>query len=254
MMDRWILLMVLLTLSFLCQCNLEIPSFIKICHRDDPHLNECIKTSVMSLKPFLQNGISEFHLPVCEPLEIPEIKLDHNTGPAVLTFIFTNINVNGATQFEIKHLNVDRTKNNIELKLYIPRLSMTANYDVKGKFMMLPIKSDGKINGNFSEIKTNVKINGVRYQNIKTNQTHYRFVNFDVIIDIGNGKTHFDNIIFNDNKNLLNPINQFLNENWRIIISEFKPALELKIGNIFKKFSNEILINYPLDLLLSLSK
>lgn len=130
---------------------------------------------------------------------------------------------------------------------------MIANYDVKGKFMMLPINSNGKTNGNFSDIKTDVKINGVRYQNIKTNQTHYRFVNFDVIVDIGNGKTHFDNL-FNGDKNLLDPMNQFLNENWKIIIEEFKPALELKIGNIFKKFSNKILINYPLDLLLPLSK
>ncbi|KAK0182269.1 hypothetical protein PV327_000424 [Microctonus hyperodae] len=251
MIDQRILLMALLTLSFLCQCSSEIPSFLKICHRDDPHLNECIMKSFLSLKPFLRKGIPEFHVPVCEPLEIPKIKFDHNTGPGFLTFVFTNVKVKGATHFKIKHLNVDIKNNYIELKLFIPRLLMTANYDVNGKFMMLPIKSNGKANGNFSEIKTDVNINGIRYQNIKTNQTHYRVVNFDVIVDIGNGKTYFDNL-FNGDKNLLNTMNQFLNENLKIIIEEFKPALELKIGDIFKKFSNEILIKYPLELLLPL--
>ncbi|KAK0175266.1 hypothetical protein PV327_009029 [Microctonus hyperodae] len=130
-------------------------------NRDDPHLNDCVKKSFSSLKPFLRKGIPKFHVPVCEPLKIPEMKLDRNTGPAFITFIFTNVNVKGAKYFKIKHLNVDIKNNTIELKLFISRLSMTAKYDVNGKFMMLPIKSNEKANGNFSELKTDVKVNGL---------------------------------------------------------------------------------------------
>jgi hypothetical protein len=45
-------------------------------------------------------------------------------------------------------------------------------------------------------------------------------------------------------------MNIFLNENWRNVAAEIKPLLEDKIGELFKKFSNNIYHKFTLDQLL----
>lgn len=45
-------------------------------------------------------------------------------------------------------------------------------------------------------------------------------------------------------------MNMFLNDNWRNIATEVQPLLEVKIGQLFKEFSNKIYHRFTLDQLL----
>jgi hypothetical protein len=45
-------------------------------------------------------------------------------------------------------------------------------------------------------------------------------------------------------------MNLFLNENWKNVATELQPLLEAKIGELFKKFSNNIYHKFTLDQLL----
>jgi hypothetical protein len=45
-------------------------------------------------------------------------------------------------------------------------------------------------------------------------------------------------------------MNVFLNQNWKNVAMEIQPLLEVKIGQLFKEFSNKIYHKFTLDQLL----
>ncbi|XP_001607003.1 protein takeout-like [Nasonia vitripennis] len=227
----------------------EIPSFLKICRRSDPHLNECIKRSVDSLRPYLRTGIPALHIPPCEPLGVPEIELSQAAGPVSISSAYTNIKVWGGTDFILKSVKLDLDKDRIRLKLYIPHLEMLSNYNMEGKILMLPITGKGLASGNYTDIDVVVTIQGEKYQNQRTDKTHFRVNEFYCDFDVGHASIHLDNL-FNGDETLADAMNLFLNDNWKLVAAEMKPALEDTVSRLFKSFSNKIYAKYPVDTLL----
>ncbi|KAL7294600.1 hypothetical protein TKK_0011906 [Trichogramma kaykai] len=229
----------------------EIPSFLKICKRNDPHLNECIKSSVDMLKPYLKTGIPELHIPPCEPLNVPEVELAQASGPVSVKSAYSNIRVWGPSEFLLKSVKIDLDKDRIRLKLHIPRLEMKCDYKMEGKILLLPIKGNGKAVGNYSDIDAVVTIQGERYNNPATDLTHFRVIEFYCDFDVGHAGVHLENL-FNGDETLADAMNLFLNDNWKTVAAEIKPALEETVSKLFKDFSNKIYAKYPMDTLLPL--
>ncbi|KAG7200226.1 hypothetical protein KM043_017703 [Ampulex compressa] len=227
----------------------DLPPFLKICHRNDPNLNECVKHSVDTLRPHLKNGIPDLHIPPCEPLLVPQIEISQAAGPVSISSIYRNIQIQGTTSFILKSVRIDTDKDRIRLKLYIPRLEMLANYDMNGKILMLPITGSGTARGNYTDIDVLATIQGERYQDRRTGETHYRVNDFYVDFDVGHVSIHLDNL-FNGDDTLSDAMNLFLNDNWKAVTAEIKPALEETVCDLFKKLSNKIYSKYPLDTLL----
>lgn len=144
---------------------------------------------------------------------------------------------------------VDVNNDRVKLKLYLPRLEMNARYNMEGKILMLPITGNGMARGNFTNIDITAIVQGERYQSRKTGETHYRVIDFYVDFDIGQADIHLDNL-FNGDSTLSNAMNLFLNDNWKVVAAEIKPALENTVSEIFKTFSNKIYSKFSLDTLL----
>ncbi|XP_012275261.1 protein takeout [Orussus abietinus] len=227
----------------------EIPTFLKVCRRNDPNLNECIKRSVEGLRPYLKTGIAQLHIPPCEPLHVPQIEISQEAGPVSVKSTYTNIRVLGGTDFVLKSVKIDQDKDRIRLKLYIPRLEMTSNYTMEGRILMLPITGKGTAHGNYTDIDVVSTVQGERYQDRKTEKSHFRVTDFYVDFDVGHASVHLDNL-FNGDETLADAMNLFLNDNWKTVAAEIKPALEDTVSSLFKNFSNKIYSKYPLDTLL----
>lgn len=75
---------------------------MKICHRNDPNLNDCIKKSVEVIRPYLKTGIPELLVPPSEPLKVPEFELTQAAGAISMKSTFNNIQVLGTTDFVLK--------------------------------------------------------------------------------------------------------------------------------------------------------
>lgn len=140
-------------------------------------------------------------------------------------------------------------KDRIRLKLYVPRLEMVSDYSMSGKILMLPITGRGQALGNYTDIDAIVTVQGERYQDRKTEKTHFRTTEFYVDFDVGHASIHLDNL-FNGDETLADAMNLFLNDNWKTVAAEIKPALEETVSSLFKTFSNKIYSKYPLDVLL----
>ncbi|XP_011631205.1 protein takeout [Pogonomyrmex barbatus] len=239
----------LILTGFVAVKTREIPPFLKICHRNDPSLNECIKRSVDSLRPYLKTGIPTLQIPPCEPLRVPRIEISQSAGPISLKSTYTDIEVQGGTSFILKSVKTDIDNDRVKLKLYLPRLEMNAQYNVDGKILMLPITGNGLARGNFTDIDVTAIIQGERYQSRKTGEIHYRVTDFYVDFDVGHANIHLDNL-FNGDNTLSDAMNLFLNDNWKTVAAEIKPALENTVSELFKTFSNKIYSKFPLDTLL----
>ena len=140
-------------------------------------------------------------------------------------------------------------KERIRLKLYIPHLEMRSNYIMDGKILMLPITGEGLAYGNYTDIDVIVTIQGERYIDRSTAKTHFRVVEFYCDFDVGHAGIHLDNL-FNGDETLADAMNLFLNDNWKIVSAEVKPALEDTVSRLFKSFSNKLYAKYPIDTLL----
>lgn len=143
----------------------------------------------------------------------------------------------------------DLDKDRVKFKLYLPRLEMTTHYNINGKILLLPIKGNGLAHGNFTDIDVVATIQGERYQSKKTGEIHYRVIDFYVDFNVGHANIYLDNL-FNGDVTLSNAMNLFLNDNWKILAAEIKPALENTVSDMFKTFSNKIYSMFPMDTLL----
>ncbi|XP_012219403.1 protein takeout-like [Linepithema humile] len=244
-----ILAFLFITASIVAVKSRNIPTFLKICHRSDPNLNECVKRSIDSLRPYLKTGIPALQIPPCEPLRVPRIEISQMAGPISIKSTYTDIEVQGGTSFILKSVKVDVDKNRVRLKLHLPRLEMIAHYNMEGKILLLPITGNGLARGNFTDIDVVATIQGERYQSQNTDETHYRVIDFYVDFDVGHANINLENL-FNGDNTLSDAMNLFLNNNWKMVAAEIKPALENTVSELFKTFANKIYSKFPLDTLL----
>lgn len=122
--------------------------FIKPCHRNEPDLTKCIAKVVTEIKPRLETGIPEMHIPPLNPLKLPAAGLD--TGEAFKA-TFENIEIFGAHNFNMKKLELDLENNKAAITLHFPILRIRSVYTVTGRILILELNGYGKADGNFSE-------------------------------------------------------------------------------------------------------
>ncbi|XP_046833682.1 protein takeout-like [Vespa crabro] len=229
----------------------KLPPFIKICHRSDPNWSRCMKTSIEQIKPYLKEGIPDFHIPPCEPLYIDRLDFNQTTGTSFITSSFTDIKIYNGINFDLKNIKFDVNKNELKLKIYNPYLETVSKYNLNGNIMKLPLSGNGLSSVNLTDTDFFLKIPLERYHEPKTNQEHFRVNDIYVDYNIHNVKLHL-NDLFDDDKILTDVMNLFLNDNWKLIANKFKPILEETVAGKFKTIMNNIFSKYPIDTLLPL--
>jgi len=68
-------------------------SYIKICNRKDPEINNCVLNSIEQLRSKLKTGIPELEVPPLEPLLLRHVRLLRGPQSAKLDVNLTNIEV-----------------------------------------------------------------------------------------------------------------------------------------------------------------
>lgn len=126
-------------------------SFVKICRRNDPNLNKCARHALNSLKARLANGIPELYIPALEPLVIPEIKMNQNTGAVYMKSTYKNVHIYGLSDFDIQSMNIEPSKMKFTTNVMFKNLTINADYEIDGKIMMMPLIGSGTCNANFSK-------------------------------------------------------------------------------------------------------
>lgn len=128
-------------------------NYIRVCNRNlsPEYLNECVRRSILMLKPRLSRGIPQLSLPPFNPLHLPKVSFSQDQGPINLNSTYTNIKIYGLSDFKLQSVKIDLKKNYFQLQMMFPELYMTADYLISGHILMLPLQGQGLSYGNYSK-------------------------------------------------------------------------------------------------------
>lgn len=116
-------------------------SYIHVCGRLDPNIDQCIINSVNSLKEELCNGIPELKVPPIEPLIIDKIAMTETNNNKIY---LKDLVVNGLCDFDITSFHLDLEKNSFDIDISFKHIHINATYDFDVR-ILVPIVQQGKI-------------------------------------------------------------------------------------------------------------
>ncbi|XP_026744443.1 circadian clock-controlled protein-like [Trichoplusia ni] len=190
--------------------------FIKPCKGGD---NACIVSSAQAALPIIAAGIPELGIKSIDPMHLEVIKGDQ--GGLALTFKDTTVT-------GMKGCNVDGIKHDIKKAKQIVtiRCSVDLNglYKLDGQLLVLPIKGEGKYNIKIRDIviKTTTELKTVPGADGKQ---HWHIDSWKFASQVKtSARFDFDNL-FNGNKILAGPVEDFVNTNWRDVMQEIAPPI-----------------------------
>lgn len=214
----------------------------------------------------MQYGIPELYIPPLEPLMIPQIKMDQDTGAVYVHSTYRNIHIYGLSNFTIKSLSIDGNKMKFVSTLKFPNITMTADYEIDGKIMMMPLSGNGECTANFSkfcnqtfrsfkliyffclaDVELQTVLLGERLK--KDGRVYLRIKNIALNYNVGKVKLDLKNL-FNGDDSMGDRMNKFLNENWDSLSEELRPLLEKSLTEVVKTSTDKLLKAYSYDDLL----
>lgn len=124
----------------------------------------------------------------------------------------------------------------------LPLLSLVGRYKIDGKILIWPILGGGSASLGFHDVAFSVKFKPKVTE--KNGKTYIQTKRFHLNFDTTRMHVHFENL-FNGNKVLGDEVNLFLNQNWRIIFLELRPAITFAIEEMSKSIINHIFLKLP---------
>jgi len=85
----------------------------------------------------------------------------------------------------------------------------------------------------------------------KNGEKHYKVELMQIEFNIGAAKVQLDNLFENGDEELSKSMNQFINENWRMVTAELRPTLEKTISGIFLEVADKFFDAYPINKLMT---
>lgn len=224
----------------------EVPEYILPCKRDDPKLNICLKGTFNHLRPYLVSGIKDIDVPSIDPLEIDKLVMENGHGAVRVKATFSNVTVNGASNYSIGSIKADIRNLNIELGMKLPKIEIRGKYEVVGNVLLFPVRSRGDFWAVFLDVDAAAKIYGKEVHNkqrVKFMKVEKMYVDFQL------QKSRFRVRDIINNGNIIGEaMNQFLNQNANEIIGEMKPAASRAIARHFMAFLNSAFLKVPMQI------
>ncbi|KAI4499772.1 hypothetical protein M0802_005028 [Mischocyttarus mexicanus] len=219
-------------------------SYIKICKRHDPNINECITDSINQLREKLAEGIPELDVPQIDPFTLNEIRLLRGPNAARLDINLTNFQVQGPSKFVIRDMKANTDDVSFTFKVSFPILNFKGKYQIDAKLLLLQLSGEGDVIGNFTNYDSSVilKANKIR----RGNNEYLNFERMKIKIIIGDAKILLTNL-FNGDPILGKVSNEIINNNNVLLIEEIKPELEKSLAEVLTKAANKVVETFTYD-------
>lgn len=138
----------------------------------------------------------------------------------------------------------DPTTSKYEVYANVPKISITGKYKVNGRVLVLPIQGEGNARLQFDDANLVVKYKPKVVE--KRGKKYIQTERFQLDFDTSRLHINLDNL-FNGDRRLGDNMNQFLNTNWRDILTELKPAITYAVEEILKGIINRIFMKVPYE-------
>lgn len=124
----------------------------------------------------------------------------------------------------------------------MPKVTITGKYKIDGRVLVLPIQGEGNANLVFDNVNLIVKYKPKVVE--KNGKQYIQTEKFQLELDPSRLNIKLENL-FRGDKALGDNMNQFLNQNWKEIYQELKPAITFAVEEILKGIINRIFLKIP---------
>ncbi|XP_022919099.1 circadian clock-controlled protein daywake-like [Onthophagus taurus] len=224
--------------------SLTIPDYLpERCKISDPKYNRCLLEAVEKAKPYLIKGVPELKLPPLDPLVVEYALVNRTVDNLVNIYaVCKNAKITGFASTVIESIRFN-PKNLIgEISLTVPFTRLSMEYDVKGQLLIVPLRSKGFFQGNFTDTTFNMKMSLKRIQ--KDGEDYLQIEKLLLKSKVSDG------IIKLTSKNpdlqfAADLIANFYNENPRLVMDAINPIYVQYTADFFRNEFNKGLINIP---------
>ncbi|CAK1548672.1 unnamed protein product [Leptosia nina] len=223
---------------------MEKTDYFPQCKKSDPQIEKCILDAIETLRPKLLKGIPEVNVPSLEPFNVPTLKLDRTATNLRLKATIKNMKAYGGSNFKIEKLKLNlNDKYEGQMKLTLPKLSVVADYDVRGsKILTLDISGKGQLRSNFTGITVVVK--GAARVIERDGVEYLQADKMIAKLKIAHGQLAVEDT---ERPVAATSAAAFFNASPGVILDILNPLIEESSAAIFKAFFNKILATIPLQ-------
>ncbi|PNF31913.1 hypothetical protein B7P43_G07906, partial [Cryptotermes secundus] len=187
-------------------------------------------------------GIPQLKIPPMDPLLIPELSVDHASGPVTIDSTFRNLHIQGITNFRVRKVSTDLENYRMQFDVAFPYVQSHGDCEINGKILMLPISGSGDCWNNYTGITAIGLLIG--HKESRDGQDYMKVDEFKFSIGMNHADIHFNNL-FNGNKELGESMNELFSQNWEAVFQELKPLVDETISAILTDVARKVFERFP---------
>lgn len=204
----------------------------------------------VSMKFYNHQGNKLFNIPSTDPYLVDYAEAEHSTGNSNfnLKSSLKNTKIRGlatSTRMTRAASKFDK-KFAIKSEVKTDNLEIYGDYTMFGQILVLPIRGEGKANITMYNVTGIIDIRGEYFD--KDGETYINVTMFKITLKSKNASFLFENI-FKGDPVLSATINNFMNENWELVINTLLPGYEQRLGERFRVISNNIFHRIPMKMI-----
>ncbi|XP_032681479.1 juvenile hormone-binding protein-like [Odontomachus brunneus] len=219
----------------------EIPSYIHVCGRRNPNIDECILKNVENLKSKICEGIPELSVKPIEPMHIKRIEVFNADNSKLF---LNDMYITGLCNYDIKFFHMNFEKLHFDVDLEFKRINISTIYDLNANIIVnIAMKGPIHITTDNVSAKAGIDLNVTN----KDGKEHVYVSNMNLDLDIKGYEVDLSS--FSDTQlNQMRKIGEtFAIQSRQEIIKVIKPIIEKIVIKHILNFSNEIVKNFTFD-------
>ncbi|XP_071647242.1 protein takeout-like [Temnothorax longispinosus] len=218
----------------------EIPSYIHICGRRDPEIEQCILNNINNLKIKICKGIPELDIPSNDPFIIKKLVLAET--PEIKLYII-NAQIRGFCEFNITHFRADIDTLHYDVELIFDQIRAKTTYDFDIR-LLVPIVHKGPLYITTDNIGAKVSLD---FKIVTRNGKRYTYLaKMKLNLDIKKYNAEY-NVEGDQFGQLQKIIHNFIGQNQEEIIKSLKPALEEQISKRIISIANGVVKHFTYE-------
>ncbi|KAL6255417.1 hypothetical protein P5V15_013752 [Pogonomyrmex californicus] len=227
--------------TFIVNCvTAEIPSYIHVCGRRNPKLDECILENVENLKDKICEGIPELDIKPNNPFVLGKLDISDTPNSKIS---LRDTQVTGLCDFVVKYFHTDLENLHFDINLLFKRIQMNATYDFDIR-LLVPIASKNPVYIITENVEAKVNMD-MKIIN-KDNKRYVYMSKMKINLDIKGYDAEYG--LNNAELSQLNQvISNFIGNNQEEVIKVFKPALEEIVVKRILSLSNDIVKHFTFE-------
>ncbi|XP_039306728.1 uncharacterized protein LOC105203864 [Solenopsis invicta] len=218
----------------------EIPSYIHVCGRRDPKIDQCILNNVNNLKSKICQGIPELDVPSNDPFVIDTLAL---TNTSDIKLYIRNAQLTGLCDFKINNfsINIDTLHYNFEILFDQLRANTTYDFEIR---LLVPVVHQGQLYITSDNVGANVTLDFNVVTKRGQKYTYLAKIKINFNIKGYTAKYDADEERYGQLREI---IRDFIGRNQKEIISSLKPTLEEIISRQIVLLANNIVKHFTYD-------